>query len=56
MPASSRLPVRRKIKIAAIAAIGKARKKPMTMMAIKPMISKTMRSHRKVVLTGAMAI
>ncbi len=46
MPAHNRLPVRKKTAMAAKPAMGKAKRKPMTMMAMSPIIRRTMRSHQ----------
>ena len=47
MPAETKLPVKKYTKIAAIAAIGNAKRNPMINIAIKPIISKTSSSHQK---------
>lgn len=46
IPAHSRLPVRKKTAMAARAAMGKAKRKPITMIAISPIMSRTIRSHQ----------
>ncbi len=46
IPAQRRLPVRKKTAMAARAAMGKAKRKPMTMIAMRPIMSRTMRSHQ----------
>lgn len=47
MPAHNKLPVRKKTAIATNAAIGNAKRKPMTTMAIKPITSRIISSHQK---------
>jgi hypothetical protein len=49
-------PVRNQTRIAASAAIGKANRKPMTMTAIRPIITKMMSNHKSVVGSVGMAI
>jgi hypothetical protein len=52
MPAQTRLPVKKNTKIAANPAMGNAKKKPMTKIANRPMISKTNSSHQKPMSEG----
>jgi hypothetical protein len=52
IPDHSKLPVKKNTAIAASAAIGKANKKPIATIAIKAIMSRTMRSHQKLGSVG----